>query len=191
MSIRTVAVFCGSTPGNDPRYGELAADLGTHLAGQGITLVYGGSDAGLMGKVANAHMAAGGHVVGIYPEGTFSRDVSHQGLGELEVVDSMHARKASMYNRSDAVIALPGGYGTLEELFEALTWTQLGLHALPAALLDVGGFWDPFVQFLDSCVDAGFLKPSNRSLLGVAHDPEGALSILAEIDTAYREKWSG
>ncbi|MDG2114573.1 MAG: TIGR00730 family Rossman fold protein, partial [Actinomycetota bacterium] len=120
-----------------------------------------------------------------------SRDVSHQGLGELQLVDTMHPRKAAMYDRSDAVIALPGGYGTLEELFEALTWTQLGLHALPAALLDVGGFWDPFVRFLDSCVDAGFLKPSNRQLLGVAHDPAEALSTLAGIDTAYREKWSG
>ena len=191
MSISTIAVFCGSSPGNDPRHGELATALGTHLGEQGVTLVYGGSDAGLMGRVADAHMEAGGHAVGIYPEGTFSRDVSHQGLGELQLVDTMHQRKAAMYDRSDAVIALPGGYGTLEELFEALTWTQLGLHALPAVLLDAGGFWDPFVQFLDSCVDAGFLTAGNRQLLGVAHDPTEALSILAEIDTAYREKWSG
>ena len=140
---------------------------------------------------ADAHLAAGGHVIGVYPDETFSRDVSHLGLSELHRVSSMHERKATMYELSDAVIALPGGYGTLEELFEALTWTQIGLHALPAALLDVGGFWDPFVAFLDGCVEAGFLKEANRALLGVASSPTEALSALERADTTYREKWSG
>jgi uncharacterized protein (TIGR00730 family) len=149
MTISTVSVFCGSSTGADPAYATLAEGLGRHLAESGITLVFGGSDAGLMGRLADAHLGAGGHVIGVYPDGTFSRDVAHRGLGELKLVESMHARKAAMYELSDAVIALPGGYGTLEELFEALTWTQLGLHALPAVLLDVNGFWDHFVAFLD------------------------------------------
>ena len=169
----------------------MATALGTHLASNDIDLVFGGSNAGLMGLLADAHAAAGGRVIGVYPANTFSRDVSHPGLSELRVVASMHERKAAMYELSDAVIALPGGYGTLEELFEALTWTQLGLHALPAVLLDVNGFWEPFVTFLDGCVTAGFLKERNRALVGVVHDPAGALSTLARIDTAYQEKWSG
>ncbi len=191
MSIASVSVFCGSSPGTDPRFGEMAAQLGTHLGERDIKLVFGGSDAGLMGIVADAHLAAGGHVIGVYPDETFSRDVSHDGLSELHRVSSMHERKATMYELSDAVIALPGGYGTLEELFEALTWTQLGIHALPAALLDVDGFWDPFVAFLDGCVEAGFLKEANRALLGVASSPGDALTALERADVTYREKWSG
>ena len=190
MSISSVSVFCGSSPGANPRYVEIARALGTHLAANDIDLVFGGSDVGLMGAVADAHMAAGGHVIGVYPEATFARDVAHQGLAELHLVDSMHERKARMYELSDAVVALPGGYGTLEELFEALTWTQLGLHALPAALLDVDGFWGHFVTFLDTCVAAGFLKPSNRALLGLARTPDELVDVLRGIDTAYRDKWS-
>ena len=189
MSISAVSVFCASSPGNDPRFGEMADALGQHLAEAGITLVFGGSDAGLMGRVSNAVMSAGGEVVGVYPEATFSPDAAHPNLSELHLVGSMHERKALMYERSDAVIALPGGYGTLEELFEALTWTQLGLHAHPAVLLDVGGFWDHFERFLDSCVEAGVLRQGNRNLLGRAHSPAEAIDTLRTIDTEYEAKW--
>lgn len=191
MSIETVSVFCASSMGHDPALEAGARELGHHLGEAGVRIVFGGSDAGLMGVVSNAAMAAGGEVVGVYPRDTFSRDVSHPELTELLLVDSMHERKQAMYERSDAVIALPGGFGTLEELFEALTWTQLGIHSLPAVVFDIGGFWDPFVHFLDGCVASGVLKASNRALLDRARSPREALERLAAIDTAYREKWSG
>lgn len=177
-SIRAVAVFCGSSPGAHPAYAEMAASLGRRLAEEDITLVFGGSDTGLMGELANAHLAAGGRVIGIYPAGTFRSDMAHRGLTELRTVASMHARKAEMYDLCDGVIALPGGYGTLEELFEALTWTQIGLHTLPAVLLDAEGYWASFLEFLDHAVASGFVTPHNRALLEVATEPGAAVAAL-------------
>lgn len=176
--INTVAVFCASSSSNDPAFIELATNLGKHLALEDVTIVFGGSDAGLMGAVANGAISKNGHVVGIYPEDTFSRDVRHRGDVDLRLVSSMHERKAMMYQLSDGVIALPGGYGTLDELAEVLAWTQLGLHYLPVVLLDTGKFWGKFVEFLDDATSVGVLSQSSRHLLGRAVDPERALQLL-------------
>jgi uncharacterized protein (TIGR00730 family) len=176
--IDTVAVFCASSSSNDPAFVELATNLGKHLALEDVTIVFGGSDAGLMGAVADGAISKNGHVVGIYPEDTFSRDVRHRGDVDLRLVSSMHERKAMMYQLSDGVIALPGGYGTLDELAEVLAWTQLGLHYLPVVLLDTGKFWGKFVEFLDDATSVGVLSQSSRHLLGRAFDPERALQLL-------------
>jgi uncharacterized protein (TIGR00730 family) len=176
--IDTVAVFCASSSSNDPAFVELATNLGKHLALEDVTIVFGGSDAGLMGAVADGAISKNGHVVGIYPEDTFSRDVRHRGNVDLRLVSSMHERKAMMYQLSDGVIALPGGYGTLDELAEVLAWTQLGLHYLPVVLLDTGKFWGKFVEFLDDATSVGVLSQSSRHLLGRAFDPERALQLL-------------
>ena len=176
--IDTVAVFCASSSSNDPAFIELATNLGKHLALEDVTIVFGGSDAGLMGAVADGAISKNGHVVGIYPEDTFSRDVRHRGDVDLRLVSSMHERKAMMYQLSDGVIALPGGYGTLDELAEVLAWTQLGLHYLPVVLLDTGKFWGKFVEFLDDATSVGVLSQSSRHLLGRAFDPERALQLL-------------
>ena len=142
-----------------------------------------------MGEVADAALAAGGRVVGVIPAGLFAREVAHRGITELHEVASMHERKALMYDRSDAFIALPGGFGTLDELVEVLTWTQLGLHGKPTALLDVDGFWAPLVALLDGMTASGFLKPQNRDLVHVQDTPEAALAHLAEAEPIYLEKW--
>jgi uncharacterized protein (TIGR00730 family) len=180
-NINTVAVFCASSSSNDPAFIELATNLGKHLALEGVTIVFGGSDAGLMGAVADGAISKNGRVVGIYPEDTFSRDVRHRGDVDLRLVSSMHERKAMMYQLSDGVIALPGGYGTLDELAEVLAWTQLGLHYLPVVLLDTGKFWGKFVEFLDDATSVGVLSQSSRHLLGRAFDPERALQLLGAL----------
>jgi uncharacterized protein (TIGR00730 family) len=176
--INTVAVFCASSFSNDPAFIELATNLGKHLALEQVTVVFGGSDAGLMGAVAKGALSNGGQVVGVYPEDTFSRDVRHRGDVDLRLVSSMHERKALMYQLSDGVIALPGGYGTLDELAEVLSWTQLGLHHLPVVLLDTGKFWEKFIEFLDHATSVGVLNQSSRRLLGRAVDPKQALRLL-------------
>lgn len=187
--LRSVCVFCGSSSGSDERFAEAARELGAAVAERGLDLVYGGGQVGLMGEVADAALGAGGRVVGVIPSGLFSREVAHPGLTELHEVASMHERKALMYDRSDAFIALPGGFGTLDELCEVLTWTQLGLHAKPSVLLDVDGFWDPFVALLDGMTVAGLLKPANRALLAVRDAPAAALDHLAVTEPVHVEKW--
>ena len=142
--LTSIAVFCASSRGDQPELIGLARDLGEHLAKQNMTIVFGGSDAGLMGVVADAAISQGGHVIGVYPENTFSRDVRHQGEIELHLVSSMHERKSAMFNLADAAVALPGGLGTLDEVVELLLWTQLGIHQLPLVLLDVANFWSKF-----------------------------------------------
>jgi hypothetical protein len=189
VALRSVCVFCGSSSGEGERWAEVARSLGRLLAERGIDLVYGGGKVGLMGEVADAALAAGGRVVGVIPGGLFTREVAHRGVTELHEVASMHERKALMYDRSDAFIAMPGGFGTLDELFEVVTWGQLGLHGKPAVLLDVDGFWDPLVQMLDRMSACGFLKPQNRDLLHVRATPEAALAHLAEAQPVYVEKW--
>jgi uncharacterized protein (TIGR00730 family) len=188
-AIASVCVFCGSSAPRDPRYADLARALGTLLARRGTDLVYGGGSVGLMGEIADAALAAGGRVIGVIPTGLFSREVGHTLLTEMHEVGSMHERKQLMYDLSDGFVALPGGLGTLEELAEVTTWSQLGLHAKPVVLLDVDGFWDPLAAQLDRMVAVGLLKPSNRELIQRAATPDEALSTLATARPPREEKW--
>ncbi len=165
MSDLAVCVFCGSTNGRGERYAEVAAEVGRLLAERGITVVYGGGRVGTMGVVADAAMRAGGDVVGVIPEGLFDREIAHSDVTELHVVANMHERKAKMAALSDAFLVLPGGIGTLEELFEAWTWAHLGIHGKPIGLLDVDGFYQPLVQMVDHMVTEGFLKAESRDFV--------------------------
>lgn len=189
VALGAVGVFCGSSSGRGDRYVGAARALGALLAEERLALVYGGGKVGLMGELADACLAAGGHVVGVIPTGLFRREVAHRGVSELHEVASMHERKALMYDRADAFIALPGGLGTLDELAEVATWSQLGLHAKPLVLLDVDGFWAPFVALLDGMVEAELLKPENRALIEVAATPGAAVHHLRTTVPAYAEKW--
>jgi hypothetical protein len=170
--------------GTRPTVQALAVELGAKLAAEGIGLVYGGAAIGVMGLLADAALAAGGEVIGVIPGGLFSREVPHPGLTDLRVVDGMHERKATMYTLSDGFIALPGGYGTLDELFEATTWNQLRLHEprKPITLLDDDGFWDPLDILLDSMLDGGFVKPRGRRIVQRASSPAEALDHLREFE---------
>ena len=170
-------VFCGSRPGVRPAYTAAAEELGRLLANRGIGLVYGGASVGLMGAIANAALAAGGEVIGVIPRDLVRREVAHTALGDLRVVDTMHQRKARMAELADGFLVLPGGYGTLEELLEIVTWAQLRLHAKPVILINTLGYWDGLLAFLDSAVAAGFLKPQNRALLHAATDAASAVSL--------------
>lgn len=174
-----VCVFCGSSLGARPEFAEVARTFGRVLAERGVGLVYGGASVGLMGVIANAALAAGGEVIGVMPRTMVEREIAHTGLTELRVVNNMHERKATMAELSDAFVALPGGLGTLEELFEVWTWAQLGLHRKPVALLDVAGFYAPLASFLDHAVNEHFIKIVNRSMLLTETDPVALLDQLA------------
>jgi uncharacterized protein (TIGR00730 family) len=163
--LSSICVFCGSSSGRDPRYGAAAAAVGERLAARGIQLVYGGGRRGLMGAVADAALAAGGRVVGVIPRGLVDRELAHPGVSELRIVETLHERKALMAELADAFLALPGGLGTLEELAEVLSWAQLGLHAKPIGLLDVGGYFRSLDAFLDHAVGEGFVAERHRRLL--------------------------
>ena len=189
VDIASLCVFCGSSTPRDTRYQEAARALGSLVAGKGIRLVYGGGRVGLMGALADAALAGGGRVAGVIPTGLFSREVAHTELTELHEVGSMHERKQLMYDLADGFVALPGGLGTLEELAEVTTWSQLGLHAKPVVLLDVDRFWDPLVAQLDRMVAVGLLKPSNRVLIQRASSPEDALASLAAARPPREERW--
>lgn len=174
----SVCVFCGSSPGARPIYAEAASRFGVLLAEAGIRLVYGGGNVGLMGKVADAVMTAGGEAIGVIPRFLMDREVGHTALTEIHVVDSMHERKAMMAKLSDGFAILPGGIGTLEEMFEVWTWRQLGLHPKPCAVLNVGGYYDRMVGFLDDMVTEGFLQPGHRAALTIADTPEALLAAM-------------
>jgi uncharacterized protein (TIGR00730 family) len=176
--VKRVCVFCGSNSGANPAYAQAAAGLGRLLAEQGRTLVYGGGNVGLMGVVADAALAAGGLVIGVIPQSMLTWEVGHPNLTELQVVASMHERKAAMAEQADAFIALPGGIGTLEELFEIWTWGQLGLHAKPLGFLDVAGYFERLHAFLDHMADEGFVKTRHREMVAVHHDPAILLTLL-------------
>lgn len=176
--MKRICVFCGSSPGVDPRHRQAARRLGQGLARRGLELVFGGGRVGLMGEVAEACLEAGGVVIGVIPQFLLDREVGHDGCSSLHVVDTMHARKALMADLSDAFLALPGGIGTMEELFEAWTWSQLGTHAKPVGLLDVAGYYGPLVAFLDHMVGEGFLAAPHRALLRVGAEPEEILDRL-------------
>jgi len=182
-------VFCGASIGSNPAYREAAVALGEAIARRGWTLVYGGGAVGLMGVVADAAMAAGGDVVGIIPQSLLDAEVGHKGLTRLEVVDGMHARKARMAELSDAFIALPGGLGTLEELFEVWTWGQLGYHAKPLGLLDVNGFYDKLGGFLDHIVEEGFVRPQHRDMLLLGQQPDELLGAMDRFVAPVAPKW--
>jgi uncharacterized protein (TIGR00730 family) len=189
MALRAVCVFCGSSAPADPRYRDAARTLGALVARRSITLVYGGGTRGLMGELADAALGHGGRVIGVIPTGLFAREINHTGLTELHEVGSMHERKQLMYEKSDAFVALPGGLGTLEELAEIATWSQLGLHSKPVVLLDVDGFWDPLAAQLDRMVGAGFVKPANRGLIQRTRSAEEALAVIAAAGPGQPEKW--
>ena len=179
--LTSIAGFCASSRGDQPGLIGLARDLGEHLAKQNMTIVFGGSDAGLMGVVADAAISQGGHVIGVYPENTFSRDVRHRGEIELHLVSSMHERKSAMFNLADAAVALPGGLGTLDEVVELLLWTQLGIHQLPLILLDVANFWSKFIGFLDEAVSYGLLSSEFRNSLRTVTDPSAVIEVLDQL----------
>lgn len=176
---RRVAVFCGSATGNDPRIADVAAALAQGMARRGLDLIYGGAAVGLMGRLADAALSAGSEVVGILPQALMEREIGHQGLTRLEVVDSMHGRKARMANLADAFIALPGGFGTLDELCEIITWRQLGIHSKPIGLLDPTGFFTGLLQQVQDGVRLGFIRASHAEALVVAAEPEPLLDALA------------
>ncbi len=189
--IRSLCVFCGSSPGFDPVHGEAARALGDALGQAGIDLVYGGGRVGLMGIVADAAMAAGSRAIGVIPKALADLEVAHHGLTELHIVGSMHARKAMMADLSDGFIALSGGIGTFEELFEIWTWGQLGDHAKPVALLNIAGFYDKLTGFLDDVVTAGFLRDAHRAMLMVDRDPAALVAKIRDYRAPAVEKWIG
>lgn len=191
MPLRRLCVFCGSGAGAAPGYAAAARELGTTLARQGIGLVYGGASVGLMGAVADAALAAGGEVIGVIPEALVRKEVAHGGPIDLRIVGSMHERKAMMADLSDGFVALPGGIGTLEELFEIWTWAQLGHHRKPCALMNVEGFYDPLIAFLDGVVERRFLKAEHRGMLIVAAAVEPLLAAMAAYEPPVVGKWIG
>jgi len=187
--MRTLCVFCGSALGRRPAYARAARSLGSSIARRGLGLVYGGSSIGLMGVLADAALESGGKVVGILPRALARREIAHAGLTRLEVVASMHVRKARMAALSDAFVAMPGGLGTLEELAEVLTWGYLGIHRKPTGLLDVAGYWDPLIALLDHAVEEGFLRPEHRSLVVVERGAGRLLDRLARHQVPPAPRW--
>ena len=176
--MKRLAVYCGSSIGADPAFADAARALGAEMAARGVELVYGGGRLGLMGVVADAVLAAGGKAHGVIPQALIDLEVAHTGLTERYVVGSMHERKAKMTELTDAFVALPGGIGTFDELFEAWTWNALGYHAKPFALLNVAGFWDGMIEFLDTATASGFMSPARRSQLLVADEVGEAIDRL-------------
>ena len=189
--MKSVCVFCGSHTGRGEVYKSAARRFGEELARRELTLVYGGGKVGLMGVVADAVMANGGRVVGVIPRFLMEREVGHGGVTELVLVETMHERKATMADRADAFVALPGGVGTLEEIFEAWTWMMLGLHAKPVGLLQVGTFFDPLIAYLDRTVEEGFVATQHRRLLKVSDDPAVLLAKLSKSEPPPAAKWTG
>ena len=189
MTLKRVCVFCGSSVGVKAAYADAAREMGRLIAKKGLALVYGGGNVGLMGVIADAALEAGGEVIGVIPLALADREIAHTGLTDLRVVDSMHTRKAKMAELSDAFIAMPGGVGTFEEFFEAITWTQLGLHRKPCGLLNVEGFYTPLERFIDQAVTEGFIRPVHRKAIVMDDNPARLLETLATIDLPNVPKW--
>ncbi len=187
--MRRICVFCGSSPGSLPEYRSCAEELGAELTRRHIGLVYGGGNVGLMGAIADAVLHAGGEAIGVIPEHLMTREIGHKQLTKLHVVRSMHERKALMADLSDAFIALPGGFGTLEEFFEVLTWSQLGLHLKPCGIINVREYYTPLLEMLDHAVDERFLKPQNRALVLARNTPSELLQALADWRPVHVGKW--
>ena len=189
MQLRRVCVFCGSSPGRLDAYREAAAAFGTELAARGLGLVYGGGNVGLMGVVADAALAGGAEVIGVIPEALVAKELAHRGVSELVGTRSRHERKATMADRADALVMLPGGFGTYEEFCEVLTWSQLGLHQKPCGLLDVAGFYRPLLTFFDGAVQAGFVSEGHRGIVLDATEPAALLDRLAAWVPSVTPKW--
>lgn len=177
--MKSVCIYCGSAPGARPEYLAAARAMGAEIARRGLTMVYGGASVGLMGACADAALAGGARVIGVIPQQLVDREIAHPALGELVVVESMHQRKAEMSARADAFVALPGGFGTMDELFEALTWTQLRIHAKRAGVLDVEGYYEPLLRWVDHATHEGFVRSEHRATLVCERDPSTLLDRLA------------
>ena len=188
-ALKRITVFCGSNPGARPVYAEAARALGKEMAARGIGLVFGGGRVGLMGEIARAVVEAGGDVTGVIPEGLLLREVGFTELGDLRVVKTMHERKQLMADLSDGFVAMPGGCGTFEELFEVVTWAQLGIHDKPCAVLDVADYFAPLLTLLDRGVAERFLRPEHRAMLLASSDPKGMLDAMAAYRAPAVEKW--
>ena len=186
--MKRVCVFCGANPGTRAEYGAAARELAAVLARRGLGLVYGGGNVGMMGMLADAMLRAGGEVIGVIPQHLVDREVAHRGVTKLHVVDTMHQRKAMMNELSDAFIALPGGFGTLEEFFEILTWSQLGILRKPSGLLNVSDYYDDLLAMMDHAVAEGFLLPANRKLVIADTDPDALVVRLASLCAALGNK---
>jgi uncharacterized protein (TIGR00730 family) len=189
--VKRICVYCGSNPGKSAEFLESARSLARALVQRDICLVYGGASVGIMGEIADNVLAGGGQVIGVIPQALADKEVSHAGLTELKIVDSMHERKAIMADISDGFIALPGGLGTLEEIFEVLTWAQLGFHKKPCALLNVKGYYDKLIQFLNHAVAEGFVAKPHREMLLVEKEPHRLLEIMAAYNAPAVDKWIG
>ena len=188
-AMKAICVYCGSNAGARPAYADAARALGTRIAKEGAALVYGGGNVGLMGIAADAALRAGGEVIGVIPQQLVDWEVAHRGVTRLDVVDSMHLRKARMFDLSDAFVALPGGFGTLDEMFEMLTWRQLGLGHKPCAFLDVNGFWQPLMAMLDTMVRERFLHQDQREDLWHGEDIEALFGWMTAYVPAQADKW--
>ena len=187
--MRRVCVYAGSNPGSHPAYAAAARQLATTLAERGVGLVYGGGKVGLMGVLADTVLDAGGEAIGVMPQALIDREIGHRGLTELRIVDSMHERKALMAELADAFVAVPGGIGTLEELIEVYTWSQLGIHRKPCGVLNVRGYYDHLAALLDHAVREGFLRPQHRAVLSVAGEPAELLDRMAAYEPPTVAKW--
>lgn len=187
--VKRVCVYCGSSLGGREEYGDVGFDLGRLLVERGMGLVYGGACVGVMGKVAEGVLSGGGEVVGVIPKALMKKEVAHEGLTELRVVESMHERKAVMADLADGFIALPGGWGTLEELFEILTWAQLGFHGKPCGILNVAGYYDGLKVFLNHAVEEEFVKPGHQEMLMVEGDGRRLLERMEGYSAPVQEKW--
>lgn len=187
--MQRICVFCGSNPGRDPAFLSAARAFGELLAERQIELVFGGGRVGLMGAVADAVLGGGGTAIGVIPQALAEKEVAHEDLTQLYVVSSMHERKSTMAKLSDAFVALPGGFGTLEEFCEVVTWAQLGLHSKPCGLLDVADFWKPLTQFFDLCVSAGFVGAAERELVLLESDPAALLGRLEGFQPLATKRW--
>jgi uncharacterized protein (TIGR00730 family) len=187
--VRLLCVYAGSNPGSDPAFADAARGFAAELSRRGIGLVYGGGKVGLMGVLADTVLEAGGEAIGVMPQALIDREIGHPGLTKLEVVDSMHERKARMAELADAFVAVPGGIGTLEELIEVYTWSQLGIHQKACGVLNVNGYYDHLAAFLDHAVAAGFLRPQHRAVLSVADEPAELLDRLAAYQPPAVGKW--
>ena len=190
-TFKRICVFCGSSHGANPAYVDAAKNVGSELARRSIGLVYGGGNVGLMGVVADAVLASGGHVIGVIPEALMTKELGHKSIQDLRVVKTMHERKALMAELSDGFVALPGGIGTFEEFFEIVTWAQLGFHSKPCALLNVNAFYDPLLHLLDHAINEQFVKPKQRDLVLVESNFSTLLDRMATHHIPYEPKWIG
>lgn len=187
--IKSICVFCGSSPGFSPIYKDTAKELGRDIAARGWTLIYGGGSVGLMGVVADAVMETGGKVIGVIPEALLARELGHRGITDLRVVDTMHERKAMMADLADAFIALPGGIGTFEEFFEILTWAQLGIHSKPCGMINANGYYQPVLDLLANAVQEGFMRKEHQELVLSSETARELLEKIVEYKPTHFQKW--